>query len=111
VVAIALHAQQAATTPESGDIPTIRTETRVTLVDAVAVDKKGKFARDLKQNDFHIKEDGKDQTITGFSLESAGLSAARPQSHYIAFFFDMSSLDLSNQAALRNSRTLPPIPH
>src|ERR1700722_17907331 len=35
----------------------IRSETRVVLADAVAVDKKNKFVRDLTKKDFRIRED------------------------------------------------------
>jgi VWFA-related protein len=78
-----LRAQDAA----SGDT-VLRSETRIVLVDAVAADKKGRFARDLTQKDFRLWEDGKEQKITSFSLESSGLSPERSSKHYIAIFFD-----------------------
>ena len=74
----------------------IRSETRTVLVDAVAVDKKNKFARDLTQKDFRIWEDGKEQKITSFSLESAAVlpnvSPDRSSRHYLILFFDTSTL-------------------
>jgi len=83
--AIRLHAQDA------GGGLTIRAETRVVLVDAVVADKKGKFIRDLTQKDFRIWEDGKEQKIGSFSLESSGVNPERPGKHYIAMLFDTSA--------------------
>src|ERR1700733_7295614 len=76
---------------DAGAGPLIRSETRTVLVDAVAIDKKGKFATDLTQKDFRIWEDGKEQKLTGFSLESSGVSAERPTRADIAMFFDTST--------------------
>lgn len=81
--------------------PIIRSETRTVLVDAVAVDKKGKFATDLTPKDFRLWEDGKEQKITGFSLESSGVSPERPTRHYIVMFFDTSSAAPASQAVMR----------
>jgi VWFA-related protein len=88
-----LHAQDAG--------PIIRSEARVVLVDAVAMDKKGKFARDLAEKDFRIWEDGKEQKISAFSLESSGVSSERPSKHYIAMFFDTSNANQAGQMAAR----------
>ena len=90
-----LHAQQA------GGDTVIRSETRLVLVDAVAVDKKGKFARDLAQKDFRIWEDGKEQKITSFSLESSGVSPERPSKHYIVMYFDTASIGQGGQLNFR----------
>ena len=79
----------------------IRTESREVLVDAVAVDKKGKFATDLTEKDFRVWEDGREQQINGFSLESSGVTAERPSKHYIALFFDTST---GGQAAQMDAR-------
>ena len=94
IAATCLHAQES-----SG--PIIRSETRTVLVDAVAIDKKGKFATDLAQKDFRIWEDGKEQKLTGFSLESSGVSPERPTRHYIAMFFDTSTATQSSQLIVR----------
>jgi len=83
----ALKAQAPATPADA----VIRAETRLVLVDAVAVDKKGKFATDLADRNFKIWEDGKEQKISSFSLESAGVSPERSKKHYIAMFFDSST--------------------
>ena len=92
----ALHAQDAG----AGDT-IIRSETRMVLVDAVAVDKKGKFVRDLTEKNFKIQEDGKEQKIAGFSLESSGVSPERPSKHYIAMFFDTSTAGQTSQMTVR----------
>lgn len=94
IAATSLHAQESPG-------PVIRSETRTVLVDAVAVDKKGKFVTDLTQKDFTIREDGKEQKLTGFSLESSGVSPDRPTRHYIAMFFDTSTAGQTGQMAVR----------
>jgi VWFA-related protein len=76
---------------DAAPVLTLRSETRVVLVDAIAVDKKGKFVRDLTQKDFRIWEDGKEQKIGSFSLESSGVNPDRPGKHYIAMLFDTSA--------------------
>ncbi len=92
-----IHAQEA---PAGGDT-VIRAETRLVLVDAVAVDKKNKFASDLTQKDFRIWEDGKEQKISSFSLESSGVTPERSQKHYIVLFFDTSTINPSSQLFVR----------
>ena len=94
LAATCLHAQESAG-------PIIRSETRTVLVDAVTVDKKGKFATDLAPKDFRVWEDGKEQKITGFSLESSGVSPDRSSRHYIAMFFDTSTAAQSSQVMVR----------
>jgi len=90
LIAASLHAQNAG--------PLIRTESRTVLVDAVAT-KKGKFAQGLSARDFRIWEDGKEQKISGFSLESASVSADRPGKHYIVFVFDTSGFPRNQELA------------
>jgi len=83
----------------------IRTETQVVLVDAVAVNKKGEFVRDLTQKDFRLWEDGKEQKIGAFSLESAGVSPERSSKHYIAMLFDTATAGQTSQVAMRQEAT------
>ncbi len=83
----------------------IRTETRLVLVDAVAVDKKNQFVRDLSQKDFRLWEDGREQKITSFSLESSGVSPERSNKHYIAMLFDTSTAGQTSQIAMRQEAT------
>src|SRR5438477_482389 len=87
------RAQNAAAPPPE---TVIKSETRVVLVDAVVDDKKGKFIRDLNQKDFHIWEDGKEQAVTSFSLESATATPDRSR-HYIVLFFDNATVSGSSQ--------------
>ena len=83
----------------------IRSETRVVLVDAVATDKKNKPVRDLTQKDFRIWEDGKEQKIASFSLETAGVLPERSSRHYIILFFDTSTLSPSTLLAAKKDAT------
>jgi VWFA-related protein len=86
----------------TADIPVIRTETRLVLVDTVVTDKKGDYIRDLAQKDFKVWEDGKEQSVTSFSFEeSAGSS--NPQPHYMVLFFDNSTMDMGDQAHARDA--------
>src|SRR5947209_20416668 len=52
-----------------GSIPIIRANTRLVIVDVVAVDKKGQFVTDLEASDFKLVEEGKEQKISIFSLQ------------------------------------------
>ena len=74
---------------------TIRTETRVVLVDAVVTAKNGTYIRDLAPKDFRIWEDNKEQTIKSFVLESSTDAASQPRS--LVLFFDESSMEASDQ--------------
>lgn len=46
--------------------------TRLVLVDVVATDKKGEPVTDLKESDFTLLEDGKEQAVNGFGFQQAG---------------------------------------
>jgi VWFA-related protein len=50
----------------------LKAVTRLVLVDVVASDKKGEPIADLKQSDFTLLEDGKEQTIKVFSFQQPG---------------------------------------
>src|SRR6202453_3609211 len=97
-----VHAQQS-TGAGAGDLPVIRTETRLVLVDTVVTDKKGNYVRDLAQKDFKVWEDGKEQTITSFSFEESTGSSTNPQPHYMVLFFDNSTMDMGDQAQARTA--------
>jgi VWFA-related protein len=56
---------------------TLRTNTRLVVVDVVATDSKGQPVTDLKPSDFTLLEDGKPQKISGFNFEHPGGSPAR----------------------------------
>jgi VWFA-related protein len=95
------HAQQPAAAG-TGDVPLIRAETRLVLVDTVVTDKKGNYIRDLAQKEFKVWEDGKEQPITSFSFEeSTGASNAQPR--YMVLFFDNSTMDFGDQAKARDA--------
>lgn len=53
----------------------LRIETELVQIDVVVADKQGKLVRDLKREDFTLLEDGKPQTISHFSVGTAGRQA------------------------------------
>jgi len=83
---------------------TIRSETRLVLVDSVVTDKKGNYIHDLTQKDFKVWEDNKEQAITSFSFESS-TSPDPNRKHYLVLFFDNSTVQLSQQTYARDAAT------
>jgi len=81
--------------------PTVRTESRIVLVDAVVTDKKGNYVRELTQKDFKVYEDNKEQAITSFSFGSDPSSPTNAQRRYMIFFFDNSSMAPPDQIQAR----------
>jgi VWFA-related protein len=83
---------------------TIRTESKLVLVDVVVTDKKGGYIRDLVSRDFHVYEDNDEQSITSFS---SGTQAKAPDGsalrRYMVLFFDNSTMDLADQARARQA--------
>ncbi|HTB11662.1 MAG TPA: VWA domain-containing protein [Bryobacteraceae bacterium] len=53
---------------------TIKVDVRQVLVPAVVTDREGHYVTSLTQEDFKIFEDGVEQKITAFSVESSGLA-------------------------------------
>jgi hypothetical protein len=49
---------------------TFHAETELVLVNVTVRDKSGKVVRDMKPEDFQIKEDGKSQQIVSFDIEN-----------------------------------------
>jgi VWFA-related protein len=98
---VVAHAQQSAPAG-AAEVPVIRAETRLVLVDTVVTDKKGDYVRDLAQKDFKVWEDGKEQPITSFSFEDSA-NSANPQPHYMVLFFDNSTMDMGDQARARDA--------
>jgi VWFA-related protein len=86
--------------PASAPSPVIQTETREVLVDAIVTAKNGTYIRDLTAKDFRLSQDGKEQTIKGFSLESA-TGSAQPRS--LVLFFDETSMEPRDQVAVRQA--------
>src|SRR5579883_2338499 len=87
--------------------PIFRSGTREVLVDAVVLDKKGNFQRDLTQQDFKLFEDGKEQKITSFSLESLG-GPGHFSKHFITLVFDSETPGLRNQVMQFVDRSASP---
>ena len=85
--------------PPAGE-PTIRTETRLVLVDVVVTDKKGNYVSDLALKDFKVWEDNKEQSLKTFQF-GADPSAANNQKRYMVLFFDNSSMDMGDQVRAR----------
>src|ERR1700686_4769599 len=93
--------QQNPTEPQSNVV--IRKESRLVLVDTVVTDKKGQYVRDLKQNDFKVYEDNKEQTISTFSTGSDPAIQASGQKRYLILFFDNSTMQTPDQIQARNA--------
>ncbi len=92
------------TKPEPADPNSvIRVETNVVLVDAVVTDKKGNYVRDLKQKDFKVWEDNKEQQIRSFSFEADPASPLNNQPRYLVLFFDSSTMNYGDQAIARKA--------
>jgi len=70
-------AQQNAGKDETSTV--LRVKTRLVVVDVVARDSKGAPVTDLKQDDFTVLEDGKEQKIRIFNFRAAGESSAPVQ--------------------------------
>lgn len=97
-LAIVLLCCAAALSAQSG--PVIQTETREVLVDAIVTAKNGAYVGDLSAKDFRVWQDGKEQTIRGFSLESPSSSS---EMRSLVLFFDETSMEPRDQAALRQT--------
>jgi Ca-activated chloride channel homolog len=74
VVAIALTLIVNSTDIDGQDAPRFRKAVELVEVTATVTDKDGRFATDLRQDDFAVYEDGKLQTISHFSNERAPIS-------------------------------------
>jgi VWFA-related protein len=97
-------AQQAAQASTDA-VGTIKSETRLVLVDTVVTDKKGNYIRDLTAKDFKVWEDNKEQAVTSFSLEDESASGTTAQKRYLVLFFDNSTMDASEQIRARQAAT------
>jgi len=95
--------QQAPAQAVETSLPVIKVETRLVLVDTVVTDKKGTYIRDLKQQDFRVFEDNKEQPIKSFSYETDTATPAGNQRRYLVLFFDNSTMDLADQARAREA--------
>jgi VWFA-related protein len=93
----------------------IKSEANMVLVNVIVTDKQGNYLRDMKQKEFHVFEDGKEQLITSFSREADSrmgapgrqgggleyvadikpLAPVRPR--YMVIYFDDDSLSPEGQ--------------
>jgi len=67
---------QAQTTPEEKPSTVVRVNTRLVLVDVVAIDRKGAPVPDLTAQDFTVLEDGQPQQVRNFSFQKASTVSA-----------------------------------
>jgi len=87
-------------------VPIIKKESRLVLVDAVVTDKKGAYVHDLRQADFKVFEDNKEQQVASFSSGAdVAIQAANPQKHFLILFFDNSSMAPPDQIQARGAAT------
>jgi VWFA-related protein len=83
LIAAGLYAQSAKQPSSSNESQvlhsdqTLRTNTRLVLVDVVATDSKGQPVPDLNASDLTVLEDGKPQKISAFNFERSDASSAR----------------------------------
>ena len=92
-----------AQTPPVDSGTTIKTESRLVIVDTVVTDKKGAYIEDLTQKNFRVFEDGKEMDLKSFSSEAEGAASGKAQQRYIVLFFDNSTMDFGDQARARQA--------
>src|SRR5580704_4964262 len=101
---LAVYGAAQQTTPLPADPNNVlKVETNVVLVDAVVTDKKGNYVRDLKQKDFKVWEDNKEQQIKSFSFGADPASPLNSQPRYLVLFFDNSTMNFGDQAQARKA--------
>src|SRR5581483_3778273 len=109
VLAVGVGAQEKSQPPASATAEqspagmTIKSESRLVLVDTVVTNKHGDYVHDLTEKDFRVYEDGKEQPIKSFSFEADPAAPANLKRHYMVLFFDNSSIDLGQQKQARDA--------
>jgi VWFA-related protein len=94
------NAAPANAVPAQGSV--IRAESKLVIVDAVVTDKKGSYVHDLKQGDFKVYEDNKEQSVSAFSSGAdAAIQANKSIKRYLVLFFDNSSMAMPDQIQAR----------
>lgn len=78
---------------------TIKSESRLVLVDAIVTDKKGGYITDLHEKDFTVLEDNQEQKIKSFSFENSGGDANAKR--HLVLLFDDDAMQPSDQARAR----------
>ncbi|MDB5323556.1 MAG: hypothetical protein JWN40_5187 [Phycisphaerales bacterium] len=71
--------QQPSAPATSANITTFRSESSLVVVDVTVKDKTGKAVEDLKQSDFTLLEDGKQQKISVFEFQRLTMDPAPPE--------------------------------
>jgi len=90
-----LLAQTVGSAPPSAPLR-IKSESRLVLVDAVVTGKKDAPVHGLAVADFHVFEDGKEQTVTAFQSHSGPSTPGMPQQHFLLLFDGDSGNDLQS---------------
>lgn len=108
--AICVRAQQQPPPPpqpsapaDQQPVPVIKKETKLVLVDAVVTDKKGNYVHDLKQTDFKVFEDNKEQPVSTFSSGAESVTQPNGQRRYLILFFDNSTMAAPDQIQARGA--------
>src|SRR5260221_6658230 len=81
----------------------IKKESKLVLVDSVVTDKKGNYVRDLKQNDFKVFEDSREQQVATFSTGADVAIQANGKRRYLILFFDNSTMGPPEQIQARGA--------
>ena len=79
-----LSRASAAAGQQSEPVPTIRVDVRQVIVPVLVHDKDGHQVSGLKQSDFRVLEDGAEQTITAFQVETSGQAAIEAEPATVA---------------------------
>ena len=97
--------QPATDAPAASQATVFKAQTKLVLVDSIVTDKKGNYIRDLKQKNFRVWEDNKEQEVKSFNYESGNASPNNPMKRYLVLFFDNSTMEFGDQAAARQAAT------
>jgi VWFA-related protein len=74
----------------------IKSESRLVLVDAIVSGKKDAAIQGLTAADFHVFEDGKEQTVTAFQSHAGPATPGIPQQHFLLLFDADANNDLQS---------------
>jgi VWFA-related protein len=96
---------QAAVPADQTPVVVIKKESKLVLVDAVVMDKKRNYVRDLTKDDFKLFEDNKEQPVSTFSAGTDSAATAVGGRRYLILFFDNSTLAAPDQIQARSAAT------
>lgn len=105
VASMLVSGQEPAKPLSTGDTPRFNVDSTLVLIPATVTDPSNRFVLGLRKQDFHVFEDGVEQSISNFSGEDAPLS--------IGILFDSSGsmddkLRTSRKAAIQFLQTMNP---